>query len=98
MNHTRTSTVHGPDYCAECSHRVQEWVAWPCPTSVIESLLDPPFGAYAKLQRTDDDDAAVAIDEWRRKVADARVFLAGTPPRSGSNVDGSGSHMESETP
>lgn len=34
--HTQTTYTDdqgntGPDYCAECSHAAQEWVAWPCP-------------------------------------------------------------------
>ena len=32
-SHTRTSTTApdaGPDYCAECSERTQDWVPWPC--------------------------------------------------------------------
>lgn len=28
--HTRTSTPFGPDYCAECSEAISEWVRWPC--------------------------------------------------------------------
>lgn len=32
--HTQTSTNQGPDYCAECSAVVSEWVPWPCPSVV----------------------------------------------------------------
>lgn len=28
--HTRTATEQGPDYCAECSEAISEWVSWPC--------------------------------------------------------------------
>jgi hypothetical protein len=28
--HTRTSTPEGPDYCAECSAAINDWVPWPC--------------------------------------------------------------------
>lgn len=31
VTHTRTSTNgNGPDYCAECSAAISEWVTWPC--------------------------------------------------------------------
>lgn len=30
VTHTRTSTPLGPDYCAECSEAISEWVPWPC--------------------------------------------------------------------
>lgn len=31
--HTRTSTSAGPDYCAECSAAINDWVPWPCPAA-----------------------------------------------------------------
>lgn len=34
VTHTRTQTDQGPDFCAECSEALSEWVPWPCPTSV----------------------------------------------------------------
>jgi hypothetical protein len=33
-SHTQASRDQGPDYCAECSEAVSEWVPWPCPTTV----------------------------------------------------------------
>jgi len=31
FTHTRTSTGgYGPDFCAECSQAINEWVPWPC--------------------------------------------------------------------
>lgn len=31
ITHTRTSTGgYGPDFCAECSEAISEWVPWPC--------------------------------------------------------------------
>lgn len=31
MTHTRATTPHGPDFCAECSDDLTQWVRWPCP-------------------------------------------------------------------
>ena len=49
--HTRSQTDAGPDYCAECSEAIQEWVAWPCPRmSTTPGLPTPaePFDTVAE--------------------------------------------------
>lgn len=35
--HTRTGTNLGPDYCAECSATLNDWVPWPCPATEREA-------------------------------------------------------------
>jgi hypothetical protein len=38
--HTRTSTNgNGPDYCAECSSAISEWVPWPCPGATTPPVV-----------------------------------------------------------
>lgn len=37
--HTRTTTPVGPDFCAECSEAIQEWVPWPCPRAKPDPLV-----------------------------------------------------------
>lgn len=37
--HTRTSAPeNGPDFCAECSDAIQEWVPWPCARSEVPDM------------------------------------------------------------
>lgn len=33
--HTRSQTEGGPDYCAECSEAVKEWIQWPCSPGAV---------------------------------------------------------------
>lgn len=39
MSHTR-STTDGPDFCAECSEALHDWVPWACPHIVMRERLE----------------------------------------------------------
>jgi hypothetical protein len=43
VTHTKTSTDRGPDFCAECSEAIAEWVPWPCDQST--RVLPPASGS-----------------------------------------------------
>lgn len=49
VTHTRSSTPAGPDYCAECSEAVSEWMPWPCP-AMTRHQEGPPVTALTPEQ------------------------------------------------
>lgn len=70
VGHTRTQTEAGPDFCAECSDEINDWVVWPCdpvlamdpdPIDAIEIVdLDPisadePINADAIIEALPED-------------------------------------------